>query len=119
MQGRNPRFQVWRIGFLLVLLFPISATAATYTVANLNETGVGSLHQTILDANANPGPDDIEFSISGTIFLTATPLPAITDDGTRILGETAPDAYPILPDVTIWRFYSYPFPGIHIEQVDD
>src|SRR5438270_269164 len=34
--------------------------AATFTVSN---TGPGSLNQAILDANANPGPDTIMFSI--------------------------------------------------------
>ena len=51
-------------------------------VANTQDAGTGSLRQAILDANANPGADRIEFNIGGggvkTIAL-ATALPAITD----------------------------------------
>ncbi|MFO0808470.1 MAG: choice-of-anchor Q domain-containing protein [Gemmataceae bacterium] len=45
----------------------------TYTVTNLNDTGVGSLRQAILDANANSGvPDNVVFQpgLTGTITLT-------------------------------------------------
>lgn len=50
---------------------------ATFTVLNILDSGVGSLRQAILDANALPGPDSIRFSIGGIIKL-ATHLPAIT-----------------------------------------
>jgi hypothetical protein len=46
-------------------------SAATYTVTNTNDAGVGSLRQAILDANANAGADIIVFSINGTINLTS------------------------------------------------
>ena len=64
--------------------------AQTYTVANTNDSGAGSLRQAIIDANANTGfIDTIAFNIAGggvqTIAL-ASALPAITDpvviDGT-------------------------------------
>ena len=54
--------------FLLVCLVFSSAlksNAATYIVLNTNDTGVGSLRQAILDANANAGEDVIEFNIPG------------------------------------------------------
>ncbi|HYD60493.1 MAG TPA: DUF4347 domain-containing protein [Noviherbaspirillum sp.] len=62
---------------------------ATYTVANTNDSGAGSLRQAILDANANAGSDIINFNIGGgglqTMWLGSA-LPDITDvvdiDGT-------------------------------------
>lgn len=57
------------------------AQAATYTVTNTANSGSGSLRQAILDANANPGPDSIEFNIPGSGPHTIKPLtnlPAIT-----------------------------------------
>ena len=63
--------------------------AATLVVSNANDSGLGSLRQAILDANATNGLDTITFQIPGTgvhtIVLLAA-LPAITDavviDGT-------------------------------------
>jgi len=53
----------------------------SYLVTNHDDSGEGSLRQAILDANANPGPDTIEFDKSawGTITLTSGEL-LITDD---------------------------------------
>lgn len=51
---------------------------ATFVVSNMLDAGPGSLRQAILDANALPGPDSIQFSTVGSIKL-ATHLPAITD----------------------------------------
>jgi hypothetical protein len=55
-------------------------------VTNTLDAGPGSLRQAILDANANPGPDIIDFNIAGsgvqTIAVgntTGLPLPIITD----------------------------------------
>jgi hypothetical protein len=43
-----------------------------FVVTNLNDSGAGSLRQAILDANANPGADTIQFApgLQGAIFLT-------------------------------------------------
>jgi predicted outer membrane repeat protein len=50
-------------------------------VTNTNDSGVGSLRQAILDANAHPGPDTINFlaGLTGTITL-ASSLPDITEN---------------------------------------
>jgi parallel beta-helix repeat protein len=58
------------------------ASAAVFTVTTVNDNGVGSLRQAILDANASPGADTINFNIPGagvqTIALTNA-LPNITN----------------------------------------
>ena len=58
-----------------------SVRAATYTVTTLNDAGVGSLREAIVDANANPGADTITFApgVTGTITL-ASDFPNITED---------------------------------------
>ncbi len=69
---------------------------AIFTVTNTNDSGAGSLRQAILDANATPGPDTINFNIAPggpqTIrvgSITGLPLPYISDTVT-INGETQP-----------------------------
>ncbi|WP_145391307.1 DUF4347 domain-containing protein [Stieleria neptunia] len=55
---------------------------ATFTVTNVNDTGAGSLHQAILDANASSGLDTIDFNITGPglhSIALSTALPTITD----------------------------------------
>ena len=80
---------------LATLILSIIATfgfAATYTVTNTNDSGPGSLRQAILDANANPGADVIEFNIAGGgpyEIEPITDLPTITDPLT-IDGSTQP-----------------------------
>jgi hypothetical protein len=67
-----------------------SSTAAPVTgfaVTNLNDSGSGSLRQAVLNANANPGADEITFNVTGTITLTTGEL-LITDKLT-ILGPGA------------------------------
>ncbi len=76
---------------LLLGLTASGLQATTYTVTTTANTGAGSLRQAILDANANAGPDVIEFNIPGvgpTIAIT-TALPALTDAVT-IDGTTQP-----------------------------
>jgi formylglycine-generating enzyme required for sulfatase activity len=64
--------------------------AATYTVTTLADGGPGSLREAILNANANPGSDTIDFATgAGTISLN-TELPTLTDDATEIQGDTGP-----------------------------
>src|SRR5262249_37351883 len=58
---------------------------STFTVANLNDSGAGSLRQAIMDANAAAGADMIEFQgVSGTITLTSGQLKI--SDGLTING---------------------------------
>jgi hypothetical protein len=61
----------------------------TYTVTNLSDSGAGSLRQAVLDANANPGADVIQFNkgLSGTIILSSGVL-SLTD-GVTVTGPGA------------------------------
>jgi hypothetical protein len=60
-------------------LFAGSSGAATFTVTNPNSIGAGSLYQAMVNAEANPGTDTIEFNIPGagphTILVTAAFVP--------------------------------------------
>lgn len=58
-------------------------------VSNINNSGIGSFPWAMFSANSNPGADTIVFSVSET-FQPSTPLNAIVDDSTLILGGTAP-----------------------------
>jgi len=42
---------------------------ATFPVTTLLDGGDGSLRDAIVQANANPGADEITFSVAGTISL--------------------------------------------------
>jgi hypothetical protein len=59
-----------------------SAYAATYTVTSNASSGIGTLAQAIIDANANPGADIIEFNLpAGSLVITLSgSLPIITDE---------------------------------------
>ena len=67
-------------GVLGAVLLASPAGAATFTVANTDNNGIGSLSQAIIDANAAAGADTIEFApgVTGMINLI-TDLPDITD----------------------------------------
>ena len=66
--------------------------AETFVVVNTNDSGPGSLRQAILDANANFGPDLIQFAIgSGTQTIKPlAPLPILTDQSTTLDATTQP-----------------------------
>ena len=67
---------------------------AGFVVTNTNDAGAGSLRQAIIDANTNPGPDDITFNIPGAGLHTitpASPLPTILA-AVNIDGYTQPGA---------------------------
>jgi hypothetical protein len=66
----------------------LAAPVSNFTVTNLNDNGLGSLRQAILDSNANPGADVITFSVTGTITLTTGEL--LITDRLSILGPGAP-----------------------------
>ncbi|MBT6642042.1 MAG: right-handed parallel beta-helix repeat-containing protein [Planctomycetaceae bacterium] len=72
------------------------AMLATYSVSNLNNSGVGSFRDAIDQANANAGTDEIAFTVAGTVSLTES-LPFITQP-VLIDGSTAPsfDGTPVV-----------------------
>ena len=85
--------RIWPIlSILCWVTVSLDTVAATFTVINSIDSGAGSLRQAVFDANASPGPDIIQFSISPpgpqTIVLVAEGL-AITDPVT-IDGATQP-----------------------------
>ncbi len=71
-------FALSMIGLLLALLLPSGVSADTFIVSNLNDAGAGSFRQAMLDAEANPGFDRIEFTAAGTINLQSA-VPTITE----------------------------------------
>jgi uncharacterized repeat protein (TIGR01451 family) len=85
-----------RVFVACAVLLAAGAEAATFTVINTNDSGVGSLRQAILDANATAGTDTIAFNIPGAGVQTIAPLsalPNITEavviDGYSQPGSTA------------------------------
>jgi len=110
--------------FILLLFFlSFIATgkvmAATFTVTNLSDSGPGSLRQAILDANANPGPDVINFTAVGTINVL-TQLPALSDatGGTIIEGTSTP-GYSGIPLVILSGPGTSSFSGLRIYSADN
>ncbi len=76
-------------GLVLAACLPAPLPAATFTVTTTADSGAGSLRQAILDANANPGTDTIDFAIAGAgihLISVASTLPIVSDpvliDGT-------------------------------------
>lgn len=72
-----------RAGALAIALAagPALSQAATFVVTNTGDAGAGSLRQAILDANANPGLDQIHFNIPGAgphTILVSSDLPGVT-----------------------------------------
>jgi len=79
------------LAFQMAVMQAYSDVLATYEVTNTNPSGAGSLRQAIIDANANPGADTIDFSpladnaiieLPGTEFTVGANdiLPDITSD---------------------------------------
>jgi titin len=84
------------IAVTLIVLAPVSAHAATFTVTNTTDGGAGSLRQAILNANVSPDLDTIAFNIPGAGPHTIQPLlalPTITEP-VIIDGYTEPGASP-------------------------
>ncbi len=73
----------------------VGTTATTIVVQNTNDSGIGSLRQAIIDANAQPNVNRIEFDIGSTCgprnIVLITSLPAISNS-VVIDGYTQPGA---------------------------
>jgi hypothetical protein len=72
------------------------ASAATFTVTNVSDSGAGSLRQAILEANAYPGSHRIVFAVPGAGVHAIAPvseLPAVAQSVT-IDGYTQPGSRP-------------------------
>jgi hypothetical protein len=62
----------------------VSAPTNEIIVTNSSDSGVGSLRWAIEQANTNPGPDVIHFSMSSSTIILTSLLPVITDNNTVI-----------------------------------
>src|SRR3989339_50790 len=117
-------FFIIGVGFLSFYLIAnalsLPSFADTFVVSNGNDSGDGSLRKAIEDANSNPGPHIINFSLSihDTNSYTTeadvgywhidlvSELPTLTTDGTIISGESQAatahgDSNPYGPEVLI------------------
>lgn len=116
--GLPQRASVWWWAAVVLLGSPAArfeAGAATFTVANLNDSGPGSLRQAILDANAAPGLDTILFQIPGAaphIIRPLTALPPLLDP-VVIDGATQPD-YAGTPTVQLVGTAAGPSSGLRL-----
>jgi hypothetical protein len=59
---------------------------STYMVSNLADSGVGSLRQAVINANAHAGTDVIQFKVTGTVNLSAASGPLSISDNLKIDG---------------------------------
>ncbi|MHB1556356.1 MAG: hypothetical protein ACYC61_02630 [Isosphaeraceae bacterium] len=95
--GRRPARNTVRRRELEVL--ETRALLTTFTVTNLHAAGAGSLRQAILQSNSHPGPDTIDFGVTGTIKAGRQSLPAIT--GTTTIDGTSAPGFHGSPVVTV------------------
>lgn len=84
--------------FLSLAAWPGIGPAATLTVTSTADSGLGTLRQAILDANATNGLDEIVFSVSGTITV-ASALPTLVDQ--VVLNATTHPGYSNHPVVEL------------------
>src|SRR5258708_30360694 len=72
------------LGVIVILASGLNnaRASAVFTVTNTADSGLGSLRQAILDANATAGANTINFdpSVTGTITLMTGQLPDITNN---------------------------------------
>jgi hypothetical protein len=73
-----------------------TSQAATFTVTNVNDSGVGSLRQAILNANGSTAPDTIAFNIPGLGVHTITTTNVLPDITAPVIidGYTQPGSSP-------------------------
>jgi hypothetical protein len=90
--GELGRLSLWLSSLLITSICP----AATFTVANTNDSGTGSLRQAITDSNSSPGPNVIAFSIPGNGVQSITPLTPLPDitNTVSINGYSQPGSQP-------------------------
>lgn len=82
------------VPLLLFLLSAPPALAATFTVSSLASIGPGSLRQAVLSANAAAGPDEIVFTVTGTIIagdLLVTDSLLVSGPGAGVLTVSGND----------------------------
>ncbi len=81
---------------LLCAVFTAPAQALVFTVTNTGDSGPGSFRQALLDANAAPGLDSIEFNVPGPGVHTIAPATALPNITSPVLidGYTQPGASP-------------------------
>lgn len=70
----------------------MAVKTASFTVTNVNASGVGSLRQAITDANSNAGLDDIDLSTFSNVVIS---------DSLNIDGLTQPGATATTPLINI------------------
>jgi hypothetical protein len=102
-----------------VIFIRTSLAASVFTVTNTNDAGSGSLRQAILDANANPGFDVINFNIPGSgvkTILPLSPLPTITDSASLNGWSQGGAGYngPPLIEISGINLSNSNFPGLRI-----
>lgn len=89
----RPIVLISSIFYFIILGIPNASQAQNQVVTNTLDAGAGSLRQAILNANSNPGPDSISFSLAGVPPFIITPLtafPHVSDSLTVIDGTTQP-----------------------------
>jgi predicted outer membrane repeat protein len=78
------------LAVLGVVAFPMSASAATYSVTSPADAGAGSLRDAIATANASAGADTITFALPSNsvieLLSTVTITDALTIDGSGVPG---------------------------------
>ncbi len=81
---------------------------STFSVVNTMDSGVGSLRQAVMDANAQPGGDTITFAPGGRGVIALSSELLITDDVTikgpgqhhlTVSGEGATRVFSVVPDL--------------------
>src|SRR3954454_6883931 len=80
-----------------------------YHVSNLHDSGIGSLRDAVLTANAHPGADTIDFGVTGAITLNTGELNITGDlavlgpgaDKLTISGNNASRIFEVGSDATV------------------
>jgi parallel beta-helix repeat protein len=105
---RCPLLRSTALGIGLGLFLSVAAArGATFTVTNTNDSGGGSLRQAILDANANAGPDTIDFNVPGGGPFQILPLSILPPlAGGTTLDATTQPGYAGTPLIELSTFSS-------------